>query len=113
LCGPLRRHHGEQHVELGPGLEQLLRLDGEPLVPHVDPAQAQLGRRAGHDHPAVRARPDRDQVALAQDAQRLVHHRRADLEAADQVGAQPEPRSARQPAGEDLALDVRRDLLGP
>jgi hypothetical protein len=38
---------------MSPGVEQLLRVDGEPLMPHVDAAEVQLGRRPAHDDPAT------------------------------------------------------------
>lgn len=107
----LQGNRGEQGVEIAVCLEQVLRIDTQSLVPHVDAAEAHLRRRVRHEDPAVRARLDFDKAAFTKNAERFVDHRRAHAESGDEFGAQPEPCPRGQAVLQDLGFDRTGNLL--
>ena len=93
---PLERRLGQPELEIQPGFEQVQGVRGGRLKPQIQRPHTDLRGRAGDGDPAARSRPNRHQIAITQDAQRLVHHRRADAEPVHDLRAAPEVRANRK-----------------
>ena len=108
---PFERRLGQAELEIQPGFEQVQGVRGGGLKREIQRANPDLRRRAGHRDPAARSRPDRHQVAITQDAQRLVHHRRADAEPVHDLRAAPQVSPDGEAGAEDLVLQIGRDAF--
>jgi hypothetical protein len=83
---PLERRLGQPELEVQPGFEQIQGMGWTAET--RDPARLRGPAEVRwHSDAAARSRPDSHQVAITQDAQRLVHHRRADAEPVHELGS--------------------------
>jgi len=105
----LERRLRQTELEVQPGFEQVQWVRVGRLKRQIQRSQTDLRGRAGHGDPAAGAWPHGYQVAIAQDAQRLVHHRRADAKAVHDLRAAPQVGPDRQAGTEDFVFQIGRD----
>ena len=108
---PFERRLGQAELEIQPGFEQVQGMRGGRLKRQIQRSNPDLRGRAGHRDPAAWSWPDRHQVAVTQDAQRLVHHRRADAEPVHDLRAAPQVSPDREAGAEDLVFQIGRDAF--
>ena len=104
---------GHAELEIEARLEEVERMRVGRLKPEVQRPGPHLRRGIGHGDTATGSGSHRHQVAVAQDPQRLVHHRRADPESIHQLRAASEMRAHRKALGHDLLLEISGHYLGP
>ena len=104
---------GHAEFEVQPGFEQVEGVRGGRLEPQIQRPNTNLRGCTRHGDPPARSRPDGHQVAITQDPERLVHHRRADAEPVHDLRATPQVGPDRQTRTEDLVFQIGRDAFSP